>query len=246
MTNYTTAADKILEAPKQAKKKLKEAVEALEAFKKKKIAALSGKAAGNKKQLEELEAQIDAKTSELAEAVIEEDDQTIARLEEEIYQLTGKAEPLRRIVHKTSVGEAKYMQTEEGETLLRAALEAWEAAISAQKKAAKELDDLYHKGEEEVDALKKMISSVRDRKLSAEEMRYLETYGEFTSEGRLLAKIIDFYEDRYGALDVDGHTCGTDKAAKIRYIRNGNTDRGLAHTALAGTVPPHLAGSGAK
>ena len=59
MTNYTTAADKILEAPKQAVKKLQEAVEALEAFKKEKITALSCKAAGYKKQLEELEAQID-------------------------------------------------------------------------------------------------------------------------------------------------------------------------------------------
>lgn len=246
MTNYTTAADKILEAPKQAFKKLQQAVEALEAFKKEKIAALSGKAAGYKKQLEELEAQIDAKTSELAEAVVADDAQEIAQLEEEIYQLTGKAEPLRRIVHKTSATEAKYMQTEEGEALLHAALEAWETAISAQSKAREELRELCAKGEEEVDALKKVISSVKTRSVSAAELRNINYFTEFTQEGRMLAQLVGFYEDRYGTLDVTGHGCGTDTAAKTRYIRNGKTDKGLQHTPIAGTVPPHLAGSGAK
>ena len=246
MTNYTTAADKILEAPKQAVKKLQEAVEALEAFKKEKITALSGKAAGYKKQLEELEAQIDAKTSELAEAVVAGDDQTIARLEEEIHQLTGKAEPLRRIVRKTSTSEAKYMQTEEGEALLQAALEAWETAISAQNKAREELNELCAKGEEEADALKKMVAGIKSRSISAAELRFIAHYTEFTSEGRMLAQLVGFYEDRYGVLDVTGHGCGTDTAAKTRYIRNGKTDTGLQHTPIAGTVPPHLAGGGGK
>ena len=61
----------------------------------------------------------------------------------------------------------------------------------------------------------------------------------------MLAKLVAFYEDRYGVLDVAGHHCGTDTAAKTRYIRNSD-DRGLKHTALAGKAQPHLAGSDAK
>lgn len=246
MTNYTTAADKALEAPKQAREKLQQAIKALQAFKDKKLAALSGKAANYKKQLEELEAQIDAKTSELAEAIVAEDDQKVTRLEEEIQQLTGKAEPLRQIVHKTSTSEAKYMQTEEGEALLRAVLEAWAEIEKTQAAAREQLDAICANAEKEIEDLKKQIEGVKSRRAFAAEMKCLDIYDPYSVDGRMIAAIVHFYEDRFGKMDVTGHTCGEDMSAKVRYIRVGGTDRGLQHTPIAGTVPPHLAGGGGK
>ena len=246
MTNYTTAADKALEAPALARKKLQQAVKALQAFKDEKLAALSGRAANYKKQLEELEAQIDAKTSELAEAIVAEDDQKVTRLEEEIQQLTGKAEPLRQIVHKTSTSEAKYMQTKEGEALLRAVLEAWAEAEEAQAAARDQLDAICANAEKELADLKKQIEGVKSRRVSAAVMRQLNTYDPYTVDGRMIAAIVQFYEDRFGKMDVSGHHCGDDIGAKVRYIRGGGTDRGLQRTPIAGTVPPHLAGGGGK
>lgn len=244
MTNYTTAADKALEAPKQAREKLQQAVKALQAFKDKKLAALSGKATNYKKQLEELEAQIDAKTSELAEAVVAEDDQKVTRLEEEIQQLTGKAEPLRQIVHKTSTSEAKYMQTEEGEALLRAVLEAWAEIEEAQAAAREQLDAICANAEKELADLKKQVEGIKSRSVSAAEMKSLVIYDPYNADGRIIAAIVQFYEDRFGKMDVSGHHCGSDINAKVRYIR-GNSN-GLKHTPIAGTVPPHLAEGGGK
>ena len=246
MTNYTTATDKALEAPKQAREKLQQAVKALQAFKDEKFAALSGKAANYKKQLEELEVQIDAKTSELAEAIVAKDDQKVTRLEEEIRQLTGKAEPLRKIVHKTSTSEAKYMQTEEGEALLRAVLEAWAEIEKAQAAASDQLDAICANAEKEIAALKKQIEGIKSRRTFAAEMKYLGAYDPYTADGRMIAAIVQFYEDCFGKMDVSGHTCGNDISAKVRYIRGGGADRGLQHTPIAGTVPPHLAGGGGK
>lgn len=246
MTNYTTTADKILEAPKQAKKALYDAIEALEAFKSKKADAFTGKAADYKKQLQQLESEIDVKTSELAEAVVAGNDKAITRLEGEISQLTSKAEPLRKIVGKLDADKAKYMHTEEGEKLLRAVLEAWDALISAQIRAKKELGEVVDKGKAELAALKKAIEDVDNRRFKASEMRDIDGYVHYTEEGRRVAQIVSFYEERFGEIDVAGHTAGDDIEAKTRYIRRGGSAPGLDRTAVAGTVQPHLAGSGGK
>ena len=182
-------------------------------------------------KIEKLQAEKVDLSDALADAILEEDENKagelrgeIAAIEEEIRDIQTNIEMLER--HNAAKAEAE---------LVRVAVEQYKAAQASRLRALKKLQAVELALKQEIEQLQNDLTEV----VRSESRIRLHCQGSACNPSSDEQELIALYEEAFGAIDVTGHTAGTDTAAKLRFI-SGNT-RGIESTPVAGGKIEHTA-----
>lgn len=201
----------------EAKKAFKEASEAYKADVEDKKERIRNKRDQMAAALEELAAESERLAEEITDHIAEGDDDKAEQAEMRMDEITSEMYSLeKKIIQFQTVG------VKGDSALFKAASDAYNDMIKKEKQVSDIAHDIFKAAEE----WSKYFNDIQEKAFSI-------AYGRqnFTGHSKEDDIMVSITEQHDGLINVDGHQAGTDRDAKIRYVRGSL--RGLEGTEAA-------------